>query len=88
MAVTRAGNVIRMTADNDTVAGPIHICGIRYIAGTGSPSVTLKAGDTSGNNLYFNNNAASIFEEVEIREQGTVHLDLAGTGTEIYLYTE
>jgi hypothetical protein len=88
MAVTRAGNVIRLTADDDTVQGPISICGIRYIAGTGSPSVTLKAATTSGNNLYFNNGAASVFEEVEIREQGVIHLDLAGTGTEIYLYTK
>jgi hypothetical protein len=87
MAVTRAGSVIKVTADNDTIPGPIKVCGIKYIAGTTS-SFTLKAGSTSGNELYFVDGDADVFEEVHFRESGTVHVDMAGTGGELYIYTK
>jgi hypothetical protein len=87
MAVTRAGSVIKITADNDTVPGPIKVCGIKYIAGTTS-SFTIKADSSSGNDLYFVDGAADAFEEVHFRHSGTLHIDMAGTGGELYLYTK
>jgi hypothetical protein len=88
MAVTRAGSVIKVTADNDTVSGPIKVCGIKYIAGTGSPSASIKAGSTSGNSLWETAATTEVFEEVEFYINDTLHFDLAGTGTAVYLYLE
>jgi hypothetical protein len=88
MAVTRAGSVVVVAADNDTVPGPITVCGIKYIAGTGSPSVAIKAGSTSGVVLWEEDGTVDLFQQVEFREQGTIHVDMAGTGTILYLYTK
>jgi hypothetical protein len=88
MAVTRAGTVIKIAADNDTVAGPINVCGIKYIAGTGSPSIQIKETDTNGVVMWETASATSLYEEVKFRSNGTIHVDLAGTGTLLYIYTE
>lgn len=88
MAVTRAGSVIKVAADNDTVPGPIKVCGIKYIAGSGSPSAAIKDTDTNGNSYWETASASSLFEEVEFHTNATLHFDLAGTGTIVYLYTE
>lgn len=87
MAVTRAGSVIKVTADNDTIQGPIKVCGIKYIAGSGS-SFTLKAGNTSGNELYFVDGSADVFEDVQFKEAELIWVDMAGTGGELYIYTK
>ena len=88
MAVTRALNVIRITADNDTVAGNINICGIKFIAGTGSPSAAIKADDSSGMTVWETASTTALYEEVEISVKQGIHIDLAGTGSVLYLYTE
>jgi hypothetical protein len=87
MAVTRAGSVIKVTADSDTIQGPIKVCGIKYVAGTTS-SFTLKAGSTSGVVLYFVDGASDVFEQVHFREQGLIFVSMAGTGGELYIYTK
>lgn len=88
MAVTRAGSVILMAADNDTITGSFKICGIKYIAGTGSPTAQLKAESTSGMVLWETALTTPIFEDIEMYYSGTIHADLAGTGTLVYIYLE
>lgn len=88
MAVIRAGSVIKVTADNDTIPGPINVCGIKYIAGTGSPSASIKDTNTSGNPFWETALTTEVFEEVEFRSQNDLHIDMAGTGTAVYIYTE
>lgn len=90
MAVTRALNTIRITADDDTVTGIGRICAINYIAGTASPSAQLKVTNTSGAILWSANSATSDVYSVELKceNSATYHVDMAGTGTEIILYLE
>lgn len=90
MAVTRRANTIRITADNDTVTGPVRIKAINYVAGTGTPTAVMKETDTNGAVMWSANSATSDVYGVCVKlESGIVyHFDLAGTGTEVILYTE
>lgn len=88
MARTIAGSVYRCDTDNDTVPGPVQVCGIKYIAGGSGTSIVIKAGSASGNTLYECDAAADVFEDVEFRCQEGLHIDLAGTGTVVYIYTK
>lgn len=94
MAVTRVNNRILVTADNDTITGLAGcIENIVVIAGTTSPSVQIKLTDTSGailwetgtlsDNQHLNDNV-----DLRIEADQTLHIDLAGTGTKLYLYTK
>lgn len=91
MAVTTNNNVIRIAADNDTITGNFTVCSIVYKGGTTSPSVQIKKDDTSGMVLWESGTTADnarLCEQIELRLTGTTHIDLAGTGTVLYLYTE
>lgn len=85
MAVTQAGSVIRITADNDTVPGPIDVQGWRYI-GSADGSFTVKSGTTSGAQLLFVDGSADIQSEVGFRSTKDLWIDMAGTGAELFLY--
>jgi len=91
MATVRAKNVVILSADNDTVSGPLNIEYIVAIAGTTNPSAQLKLTNTSGTTIWETGvlaDNARIQDEVQIRlDYGDVlHADLAGTGTKVYLY--
>lgn len=89
MAVTRQGNSIRITADNDTITGIFRIKSINYVAGTGTPTAQMKVTDTNGMLLWSANAATSDEYSVCMRlANGTYHFDLAGTGTEVILHLE
>lgn len=90
MAVTRTLNTVRITADNDTFTGVQKICAINYVAGTTSPSAQIKVTNTSGALLFSANDTVSQVYDVDLRCQADeiYHVDLAGTGTELILYTE
>jgi hypothetical protein len=93
MAVTRTNNVIQITADNDTIQGPLEICSLIYMAGTTSPSAQIKMTNTSGNILWESGTTADNarmdnYTEICVGAGDTLHFDLAGTGTKLYLYTE
>ncbi len=93
MAVTRINNRTLVTADNDTITGPLYIESIRVIAGTTTPSVQLKVTNTSGAVLWESGTLADneVHEsEVELRIEAdqVVHVDMAGTGTKLYIYSE
>lgn len=89
MAVVRKQNVIIVSADNDVILDSIKVCGILYIPGSGSPSIAIKAdASASGQTLWECSGANRLFEEVEINLASGAHIDLAGTGTLLYLYLE
>lgn len=83
MAVTRKESVIRIDADNDTVAGILNICGIKYMPGT---SASIKA-DTSSSGMVLWETALTteLFDNVEIRVKDGIWVDLAGSAV-IYIY--
>lgn len=90
MAVTRAANVIKMTADNDSVAGPLRITGIKCVETSGSAGATvlLKKGSTGGVVVYearvaqSADNWADVF--LNVPADG-LWLDITGAAT-VYLY--
>ena len=90
MAVTKTLNVIRITADNDTVTGPLNICSINYVAGTSTPSAQIRLTNESGMLLWSANATTSDVYDVDIKATSadTLHIDIAGTGTEVILYLE
>lgn len=84
MAVTRKDTVIRIDADNDTLVGPLDICGIKYHAGT---SAQIRSDQSSsGSILWENTGTLDVFEQVELHIgiEG-IWVDLAGSAV-IYLY--
>ena len=94
MAVTRNANVIRMTADNDTISlgvSGINIAGVRLIAGADAATAVLKVTDTNGMVLVSLKAAASTTDEHSIPfrcQASTLHLDLTGTSPEVFIYLE
>lgn len=83
MAVVRKETVIRISADNDTVDGILNICGIKYMPGT---SASIKAdASSSGAVLWETALTTEFFENVEMRVQNGIWVDIAG-GAVIYLY--
>lgn len=92
MAVTRVNNRILVTADNDTItnfSGCIE--NIVVIAGTTTPSIQIKDTDTNGAVLW---ESGTMADNARLNDQvglyiwkdQTLHIDLAGTGTKLYLY--
>ena len=96
MAVNRAGNVIRMTEDNDTVVVSgtgFRISGARLISGSDASSALIKATDTDGKVLISLKADPTIqgADEMAIPfrcDVTTLHLDLTGTGAEVFIYLE
>lgn len=89
MAVTRALNVVKITADNDTIAGPLEIESVVYFPGTGSPDTQIKLTDTNGMILWNAHLSTSRLQEnveIKVLAGDTLHIDMAGTGTVLYLY--
>jgi hypothetical protein len=94
MAVTQINNRILVTADNDTLSN-LSGCieNVVVIAGTTSPSVQIKLTDTNGAVLYetgtlSDNQHINDCLDLKIEYGQTLHFDLAGTGTKIYLYVK
>lgn len=88
MANTQSANVIRIDTDA-AFANAQRIKAIRYQAGTSSPSVTIHEGASADNNIvYFADGTADIFEEVPIYSRSGVFVNVAGTGTVVFLYLE
>ena len=89
MAVTTSGSVYRITADNDTIPGNVNVCGILYIAGTGSPSIVVRGENASdGMILWETASTTPVFNEVSFKASKGLYIDLAGTGTVLYIYTQ
>lgn len=85
-AYTKQENVIRIDADNDTLTGAFYVEKIVYIPGSGSPTVAIKKTNTSGMTLWECSGATALYVDACIRLKGVTHIDLAGTGTVLYLY--
>lgn len=86
MAVTRQENVIRITADDDTITGTYIVDSVVYIPGASSQSAQIKETDTNGKTLWEAAGATAVYAQNPIRLKGTTHFDLAGSGTTLYLY--
>jgi hypothetical protein len=89
MAVTQQANVIRPGADQDVVAGPVRICGIKTVAGGTACTFSL----TVGSVVVWEHSQATVtdsFEHVHIHAGGgeSLTLGMSGTGAKIFLYTE
>lgn len=90
MAVTSEGSVIRMTADNDTFdnQAKLKICGVKVIGGSDAWTAKIKDTDTNGMILWEGSGAANenMFDQVELRADAKIHLDLTGTSPVVYVY--
>ncbi len=88
MAVIRQENVIKITADADTIADRQYVCYIIYIPGTGSPNAVIRETDVNGKILWeAGSSTARIGDTVQLRLTGPTYFTMAGVGTSLYLYT-
>ena len=94
MATARSNNVIVIDTDNATLTGQkLCIESILYVAGTTSPSASIRMTDTNGTTLWTSGTTAdnarlSEQHEIYVGQNDTLHFDLAGTGTKLYLYLD
>jgi hypothetical protein len=89
MANAEKKNVIRIDTDNYTRNGPFKIESMVYVPGSGSPDANIKLTDTNGTILWSAGLASSRVEgynEIRFDADDVMHVDLAGTGTILYLY--
>lgn len=87
-ALVPKSTVYVATADGDTIAGTAVIGAVVYAPAGSSPTATIKAAD--GTVIWDASSAAARFcdQGLNIRETGTLTINLAGTGTKLYLYTK
>jgi len=92
MAVTTAMNVIRMTANGDTITGrSLCITGIKVIETAGAVAhLRLRQTDSSGTVVYESKVASGGVDwaEVEIRGAETLYLEIVSGAANVYLYSE
>lgn len=96
MAVSSGNNVIRMTSDDDKYGdnsmGRLKFKGARLVAGSGATGTAqIKVNDTNGSVLCSMSAVQATADECSICftcDSGMVHLDLTGSGAEVYLYLE
>lgn len=86
MANHREGNVIYV----DTSAQFSDIRNVKSIKyfGAGSSSITIKAGSSTGKNLWFEDSSSDVYNgEVCIRSDKGIYVTVSGSAT-VYIYTE
>lgn len=94
MATTRKSNVVRMTADADTIEmgkGGFRIAGARLVGGVDASTAQIKITDTSGDIIISLKAAADGVDEINIPfrcDANILYLALTGTSPEVYLYLE
>ena len=89
MAVSTAGNVWIMTADNDSVAGPVAFEEVKVVAGGSGCTIELRDGSQGGTVLYSTVLAAAGEEHqpLRIRTTSGVYLNVTAGGATVYLYS-
>lgn len=91
MAVTSRESVRLSTADADTIAGPLSVCGVKIVGGGSGMTVNLKSDQVTGGAILYTSTvgaSAEKFEEVKFTARGGIYVNIAaGSGT-IYLYLE
>lgn len=95
MTVVRKSNVIRVTADNDTVSianTGLRIKTIRLVAAADAATALIKETDTNGAVLFSLKAAANTTDEMNLDglriDVSTLHVDLTGTSPEVFIYVE
>lgn len=89
MAVTRAANVVKATADADVITGHLIIEGIKVVGGASGMTVNLKKTDSSGTIVYTATVAADSesFEDVNLKIHGSgLYVNVSAGGGTVYLY--
>ena len=86
MANAFSANVQVIDTDG-SVAPAGKIIGIKYIAGTGS-SATIKSNGVTGGTVIWEDNGATGFDAVCLRDNKGFYINLGGTGAKLYLYYE
>jgi hypothetical protein len=89
MAVSTAGNVWLMTADNDSISGPVAFEEVKVVAGATGCTIELRQGAQDGTVLYSvvlgNNEEAH--ESLRLRTTSSVVLNVTAGGATVYLYS-
>ena len=92
MAVTTAMNVIRMTANGDTVAGrSLCIEGIKVVETAGAVAhIRLRQTDVTGTVVYESKVAAAGIDWCDAYLKGaeTLYLEVVSGAVNVYLYSE
>lgn len=86
MANTKAGSVFRIDTAGTIYTGPTTVCGVLYIAGTGTPTASIT--DIAGNAAWETAESTRGFDQAHFRIQEGIKVTLAGTGTVLYIYTK
>ena len=89
MANVQKGNVLIIDTDNYSDSRPLTIAGIKWKAKGSNPTAAIRAdASASGQVLWESNIAADAenYEEIEIFARGGIHVDIAGTGSILYIY--
>lgn len=91
MAVTRAANVVKATANADVITGHLIIEGIKVVGGASGITVNLKKTDTNGAVVYTKTLAADSesFEDVNLKIHGSgLYVNISAGGGTVYLYVK
>jgi hypothetical protein len=91
MAVSRKESVILSTADADTIAGPLDICGIKVVGGASGMTVNLKSDQLTGGTVLYTatvGNSTEKHEQVILRASGGVYVNISAGGGTVYIYLE
>lgn len=88
MANATSNNVIRIDTDNYTNSGPLKIKSIKFMAGTTASAAIKADASASGMTLWESSPAdnAEVFEDVCMVCSSGIHVDIAGTGSVLYIY--
>lgn len=88
---TRYSNVIKSTADGDSITGPVSVLGIKAVAGANAVNFTIK--DANSNVLYQVNVAANASAQLDSFDDGwqlrsgqTYIVGMSATGGSLFIY--
>jgi len=95
MAITRQGQVIRSTADNDQYDSGLKgldIKGVRLVAGSGADATAqIRETDSNGGIVYSLAAVQKTADECVIEakiDSGKFWVDISGAGAEVFVYLE
>jgi hypothetical protein len=95
MAVFKHNNIIRVTADDDIVdfgtKVKVKIAGVRLVSAAADCTASIRVNSSTGDILMNLTALAKTSDECSIPffcDSGKLHVDLAGTGAEVYIILE
>lgn len=86
MANYRSANVL-VVDTTAAFAEALDVVGMKYVAGSGSPSVQIRGNADAGSGIIWEEDAATDqTNDLQIKDSRGLHITIAGTGTKLYLY--